>query len=108
MDLTGSDDKYIYFNSNLFNQVRKNPFYSDERFSDIDFGYMDNYSLYGVYKLPQGYKPDVLPKSVTLVMPDQSIIFKRTVAEDNGTLLIKYVLSHKKTIYFSRELPGRS
>ncbi len=100
MDLTGSDDKYIYFNSNLFNQVRKNPFYSDERFSDIDFGYLDNFSLYGVYKLPQGYKTDVLPKSVTLVMPDQSIIFKRTVAEDNGTLLVKYVLSHKKTIYF--------
>jgi Domain of Unknown Function with PDB structure (DUF3857) len=100
MDLTGSDDKYIYFNTNLFNQARKNPFYSEERFSDIDFGYLDNFSLYGVYKLPDGYKTDVLPKSVTLVMPDQSIIFKRTVAEDNGTVLVKYVLSHKKSIYF--------
>jgi hypothetical protein len=83
----------------------KNPFYNDERFSDIDFGYLDNQSIIGVYKVPDGYKADVLPKSISIVMPDQSIIFKRTIAEDNGTILVKYVLNHKKSIYFKEEYP---
>ncbi len=103
LDLSGSDENYIYFNTNLFNGLGKNPFFSDERFSDIDFGYMDNFALYGVYKLPTGYKTDALPKPITIVMPDQSIIFKRTVVEDDGAILVKYVLNHKKTIYFREE-----
>jgi hypothetical protein len=105
LDLTSSDGAYIYFNTNLFNSLGKNPFFSNERFSDIDFGYLDNYAAYGVYKLPAGYKTDAMPKSITIVMPDQSIIFKRTVAEDNGTILVKYVLRHKKAIYFREEYP---
>ena len=105
LDLTGSDGTYIYLNTNLFNPTGKNPFFRDERFSDIDFGYLDNYAIYGVYKMPDGYKAEALPKSISIVMPDQSMIFKRTVAEDNGTLLVKYVLNHKKTIYFREEYP---
>ena len=36
-------------------------------------------------------------------MPDRSIIFKRIVAEDNGTLVVRFALTHKKTYYFSDE-----
>ncbi|WP_259071600.1 hypothetical protein HDF24_00155 [Mucilaginibacter sp. X4EP1] len=82
-----------------------NPFLSENRVSDIDFGYRDNYSVNGIYKIPDGYKIDALPKSVTIVMPDQSIIFKRTVAEDNGTIVIRYMLDHKKSLYFSEDYP---
>ena len=105
MDLPGSDGTYIYFNGNLFNSMGKNPFFKDERFSDIDFGYLDNQSIYGVYKVPEGYKTEALPKSISIVMPDQSMVFKRTVAEDSGTILVKYVLSHRKTIYFREDYP---
>lgn len=104
-DELNTDTSYIYYNADPFNLIGKNPFFSTERFSDIDFGYRDNFSLFGVYKLPQGYKADALPKSITITMPDQSIIFKRTVAEDNGTVLIKYVLNHRKTIHFKTEYP---
>ncbi len=105
MDLTGSDGNYIYFNGNLFNSMGKNPFFKDERFSDIDFGYLDNHAIYGVYKMPDGYKTEALPKSISIVMPDQSMVFKRTIVEDNGTILVKYVLSHRKTIYFREDYP---
>ncbi|MBS1523639.1 MAG: DUF3857 domain-containing protein [Bacteroidetes bacterium] len=105
LDLSASDGNYIYFNTNSLNILGKNPFYSEERFSDIDFGYRDNYAIYSVYKLPAGYKIDALPKTISIVMPDESMIFKRTVAEDNdnGTILVKYVLNHKKTIYFKED-----
>lgn len=103
MDLSASDANYIYFNSNALNVLGKNPFYTEERFSDIDFGYRDNYAVYGVYKLPEGYKIDALPKTISIVMPDQSMIFKRTVAEDNGTIMVKFVLNHRKTLYFRED-----
>ncbi len=105
VDLGGVTDGYIYFKTNLFMTMGANPFLSENRFSDIDFGYRDNYSVNGIYKIPNGYKIDALPKSVTIVMPDRSIIFKRTVAEDNGTIVIRYMLDHKKSLYFSEVYP---
>jgi len=91
------------FNANLFSTIDENPFKSEIRFSDIDFGYRDNYSISGIYKLPQGYKTDALPKSVTIIMPDQSIVFKRTVVENDGSILIRYMIDHRKTVYFSED-----
>ncbi len=103
MELSGSDENYIYFNTNLFTLMGVNPFVNETRFSDIDFGYRDNYSINSIYKLPAGYKTDALPKTITIIMPDKSIIFKRTVAEENGTILVRYSLNHLKTIYFKKD-----
>jgi hypothetical protein len=105
MSSAGSDGNYIYLNTNLFNLTGKNPFYSQNRFSDVDLGFLDNYSAYSVYKLPAGYKSEALPKTMTVMMPDKSIVFKRTVAEDSGAILIKYVFSTKKILYFNEEYP---
>ena len=99
--LSGSDENYIYFNTNLFSFTGENPFTSENRFSDIDFGYRNDHSISGIYKIPAGYKVDALPKSMTIVMPDQSILFKRTVAEDNGTVTIRCLIDHRKTVCFS-------
>lgn len=66
----------------------------------------ENRAVYGVYKIPEGYKTEALSKSISLVMPDQSIIFKRTVAQDDGTILVKYVLNHKKEYSLQRRISG--
>jgi len=72
LDLAGSDETYIYLNPNLFTPLKLNPFLSENRMTDIDFGYSRNYSINGIYKIPAGYKADALPKSVSMVMPDKS------------------------------------
>ncbi|HTD98773.1 MAG TPA: hypothetical protein VK668_05780 [Mucilaginibacter sp.] len=100
LELNSSNDNYMYFNTNLFTLMGANPFMKETRFSDIDFGYRDNYSISGMYKLPTGYKTDALPKSVTIVMPDGSIVFKRIIAEEEGVVTVRFVLDHKKSIYF--------
>jgi len=107
MDLAGSDETYIYFNPNLFSGMHTNPFLSENRFTDIDFGYRDNLVINGVFKIPAGYKVDALPKNITMLMPDQSIIFKRVLTEDDstGTIVVRYVINHKKTIYFKEDYP---
>ncbi len=101
-NLQGADEKYIYFKPNIFSVVEENPFKSENRYSDIDLGYRNNYSITCNYKEPPGYRVDALPKSITIVMPDQSIVFKRFVAEENGIILVRYTVNHK-TIEYPRE-----
>jgi hypothetical protein len=103
--LTGSDDNYIYFNPNLFTSMGKNPFLSETRNTDIDFGYQDNSTINGMYKIPAGYKIDALPKNVSMSMPDQSIVFRRIIGEQDGNIAVRYTISYKKSIYFKEEYP---
>ena len=76
LDLTGSDENYIYLNPNIFTPFKINPFLSDSRQTDIYYGYLRNYSINSVYKIPAGYKVDALPRSASMVMPDGSISLK--------------------------------
>ncbi|MDB5112417.1 MAG: hypothetical protein JWR67_3531 [Mucilaginibacter sp.] len=103
LDLTGSDENYIYFNPNLFTSLHNNPFLSETRYTDIDFGYLHDYQISGNYKIPAGYKVDALPKNISMVIPDKSISFKRIIAEQGGTIVVRYVIYYKKTIYFKED-----
>jgi hypothetical protein len=105
LDLTSSDENYIYFKPNLFATNYNNEFLSENRFTDIDFGYQSNYALNGIYKIPAGYKIDAMPKSVTMAMTDKSIVFKRMVAEQDGSVVVRYVLYFKKSVYFKEDYP---
>jgi hypothetical protein len=99
-ELTGSDGNFIYFAPSVFAPLRNNPFISENRFSDVDFGYLDNFALTGNYKLPAGYKTETLPKNITMEMPDKSITFRRIFAEQDGNITVRYTVSYKKTIFF--------
>ncbi|MES2278560.1 MAG: DUF3857 domain-containing protein [Bacteroidota bacterium] len=103
MDLTGSDGNYIYFAPAMFVPLRTNPFLNETRVSDIDFGYRDNFSMVGNYKIPEGYKTDALPKNITVQMPDQSIVFKRIIGEQDGTVVVRYTIDYKKSTYTKDE-----
>jgi hypothetical protein len=100
LDLTGADDNYIYFSSNLFTDLKTNPFLNENRVTDIDFGYRDNYNITGIFKLPAGYKVDAMPKSISMMIPDKSIIFKRMVAEQDGSIMIRLTIDFKQSMYF--------
>lgn len=106
IDLTGSDGNYIYFKPNLFSSLRSNPFLSENRFSDIDFGFMNNLTITGSFKMPAGYKADALPKSVSMITPDKSITFRRIVAEQDGAILVRYTINYSKSIYFKEDYPS--
>jgi hypothetical protein len=105
LDLTGSDDNYVFFSPNLFTGLNINPFLSEERLSDIDFKYLNNYTISGRYKIPAGYKIEALPKNINLVMPDKSITLKRVVGSDGGFILVHYVIAFKRSVYSKDEYP---
>ena len=99
-DLTGSDENYIYFKPNLFVSNYNKDFLSEKRFTDIDFGHPVYNTLNGNYKVPPGYKVDAAPKSVSMSMPDNSISFKRIVGVQDGSVVVRYSLFIKKSLYF--------
>ncbi|MGN6639119.1 MAG: hypothetical protein ACTHJ8_09430, partial [Mucilaginibacter sp.] len=105
LDLPGSDENYIYLNPNLFTSLKANPFLSEKRMTNVDFGYLKNYSINGVYKIPAGYKVDALPKSVSMVMPDKSISFKRLIAEQDGSIVVRYSINYNKAEYSKDDYP---
>ncbi len=99
LDLTGSDENYIYFNPNLFTSMRSNPFLAEQRSTDIDFGYPSRNEISGSFKMPAGYKIDALPKSFNMMMPDSSISFKRIIAEQDGYIAVHYIITHAQAQY---------
>jgi hypothetical protein len=105
LDPAASDENYIYFNPNLLTGLNSNSFLSDNRYTDIDFGYRSNYSINGIYKIPTGYKVDAMPKSTSMAMPDNGITFKRIVAQQEGSVVVRFSIDYKKTIYFKENYP---
>jgi hypothetical protein len=104
LDLSAADS-YIYFVPNLFTSMGKNPFTSESRNTNIDFGYQDDLTVNSIYKIPAGYAVDALPKSMIITMPDKSITFKRIIASEDGTISARYVVIYNKTIYFKESYP---
>lgn len=105
LELTASDGEYIYFVPNLFTGLNHNPFLNENRTTMIDFGANNKYQITGIYKVPEGFKVDVLPKNINFVMPDKSISFQRMVIESEGTINVRYLLDYKKSIYDVDEYP---
>ncbi len=106
LTLAGSDENYIYLNPNIFTPLKANPFLADTRLTDIYYGFLRNYSINGVYKIPAGYKVDALPKNVSMIMPDKSIVFKRIVAEQDGSILVHFIIDIRKKAFGVDEYPG--
>lgn len=62
-------------------------------------------ALNGTYKIPAGYKVDAMPKSLNMAMPDNSIVFRRIAAEEDGVIAIRYLLHFNKSQFFKEDYP---
>lgn len=105
MDLAGSDETYIMLNPNLFAALKNNPFLAENRLTNIEFGYNKSYTIGGRYTMPAGYKVDAMPKNGTIVMPDKSISFNRIVGEQDGNIVVRYIVEFKKPTYEKDSYP---
>lgn len=100
---TSSSGGYQYFTANLFSGLEKNPFVTDNRFSDIFFGANQQYTINGNFSIPEGYKFEELPKNIRMIMPDTSIVFTRLAQVDNDALTLRYTLEFKRPVYSTEE-----
>jgi hypothetical protein len=94
-----STNDYKYFTVNLFLGLDDNPFTAEDRISDIDFGFNQDYTLFGSYSIPDDYTFEVLPENALAIMPDTSIIFSRRMIAEGNLLNVRINIEFKKPYY---------
>jgi hypothetical protein len=94
-----SSGDYRYFSLNTLSGLETNPFVADNRYSDVFFGYNQNYTLVGNYTLPDGYEVETLPKNLRMIMPDTSISISRVCQASGGMIMTRITLDFKRPVY---------
>ena len=86
---------------NLFTGIDVNPFLSEQRFSNINFGYGRMINLDIFLQLPSNYIIDDLPKSIKITNPEKDITFVRQVTYNkvNNSISCTMHFDFKKSLY---------
>ncbi len=92
-------------NLNLFTGLEKNPFISDNRFSDINFGNSQNTMVSQQFEIPAKYKLEEIPKNILLRMPDKSIVMSRMASVRNNILFVELSLKIDRPVFKADEYP---
>jgi hypothetical protein len=98
---------YLMIPLHLFSGLGKNPFVSDQRFTQINFGCRRSITFNEMFTVDKNFTIDALPKNISLIMPDTSIVFKRILeynASDNR-ISTRITLDFNKAVYTSDEYP---
>ena len=96
---------YRNFTVNLFSDLEINPFVADERHSDVDFGFMQDYMVFGNFTIPEDYTFEELPQNISMIMPDTSIVFNRYLQAEDNVLNVRMTVSFKRTYYLAADYP---
>ena len=94
-----SSGEYRYFTVNLFSDLEKNYFIAESRFSDVDFGKLQEYIIFGNYTIPPDYVFDGLPENISMTTPGNDIIFNRTMQVDGNLLNVRMTVEYKRSFY---------
>jgi hypothetical protein len=100
-----TSDEYSFLPYNLFSGLGKNPFISEKRASDIDFGYMQSYLITGTYMLPTDFVVEELPKNIRMILPDTSIMLTRQVQFESGVINFRVSVDFLRPQYEAAEYP---
>jgi hypothetical protein len=98
---TSGDYKLI--NLNLFSGITKNPFISDIRFTNIDYGCLQSYTVVENITLPPSMKLETLPKNIRLIMPDTSIALSRYIQVKDNILNVKYAITTSRSVFTAED-----
>lgn len=96
---TEANGDYFVYNINVFTGLEKNPFTAQERYADIFFGYAQKFTLRGNVELPDEYTFEAPPKSLKMVMPDNSIELSRIVQVEGQSAKYVIQIDIKKPFY---------
>ncbi len=88
---------FVFLNYNLFTGLTKNPFTSDNRFTNINFGYPVDIEISQTIELPPGSKTEDLLKDKTMENGTH-IFLSRQIKRTGNTLTIKIVFKQAITL----------
>jgi hypothetical protein len=94
---------YKLVNLNLFTGIAKNPFISDIRFTNIDYGCLQSYTVVETIELPASLKVESLPKNIRMIMPDTSITLSRLLEVKNNMIMVRYSIVTTRSVFTADE-----
>lgn len=94
---------YYLLNYNLFTGLTDNPFITQYRFTDIDFGTKYSMVLLGTFILPSALTAETLPANKKLVSPDRSMLVSRVMEKADNRILIKVELQIERERFAADE-----
>lgn len=94
---------YYLLNTNLFTGLTENPFITQYRFTDIDFGSKYNGTVYGIYSLPSSLTTETLPANKKLVSPDRSMSVSRIFEKSDNQIQARYTIEINREMYDAEE-----
>jgi hypothetical protein len=96
---------YKLINMNFFSGIPKNPFISDIRFTNIDYGCLQNHTVVVTLELPPAFKVESMPRNVRMIMPDTSITFSRIFEVRDKILLARFNIETKSSVFTADDYP---
>lgn len=98
---------YFMLPLHLFSGLGKNPFVSDQRSTHINFGCRKSITFNELFTLDKNFVVDALPKNISFIMPDTSIVFKRILefSEAENRITTRITIDFNKAVYTADEYP---
>lgn len=106
MPSTSAGD-YHLLTLNLFSGFEKNPFISNNRFTNIDYGCSQYVVLNQQVVIPADWQPETLPRDIKLIMPDTSISITRVLNynKEEKKLVARYTIQTNRSVFTADEYP---
>lgn len=95
--------EYRLLNLNMFSGLHSNPFISDIRFTDVNYGYLQHHEILELIELPEGWVPESLPKDTRLITQDNSISCTRYITFTNNKLNVLFRIEFNRSVFDSGE-----
>jgi len=94
---------YKLINLNLFSGIAKNPFISNIRFTNIDYGCLQSHTVVENIELPASLKIESLPRNIRMIMPDTSISLTRMLEVKENVLSVRYSITTTRSVFTADE-----
>jgi hypothetical protein len=100
--------QYIMLHCNLLSGMEKNPFITNKRFTQINFGCNRSLTFNEAFDIPDNVAPEELPKDIFLIMPDTSISVMRNIqlAPDRRKIILRIKLEMNRSLFEAEDYPA--
>lgn len=94
---------FYLLNTNLFTGLNENPFITQYRFTDIDFGSKYSGVVTGSFLLPASFATEPLPVNKKLVSQDRTMSVSRVMEKKENILNVRYIMEINRERFVADE-----
>jgi len=95
-------NEYYYLHPGFLSELKKNPFISETRQTDVDFGTTKTLLIAFNLEMPENFAIEQLPKNITFVKSDSTISLRR-ISDVNGSTVRSMIRVEYKESQFPKE-----